>query len=278
MFFKDNHIHAVGMKLMKLLGFIALVMAFAACGQQAKNTPGEVAMHEDREAKRMLQGIWLNADDGTVVFRVGGDTISYPDSISMPVAFQIYGDTLVLHGVSDVRYAIVRQTVNVFEFKNQNNETVKLLKSDDEADAYSFHTEKVRVINQNRLIKRDTVLMVNGLRYHCYVQVNPTTYRVIKTTYNNEGVSVDNVYYDNIINLGLFQGTRRVFSNNFRKSDFAQYIEEKQLSQCILSDMLFNRVENDGVHYDAVIGIPDSPSAYIVDVKVSFDGQLLLRR
>ena len=265
---------------MKNAKFNMVLMAIMAicvlsCGRQ-KTQVADTVVQEDLKAKNMLQGVWLNADDEEPAMRVLGDTIFYPDSTSMPVCFQIYGDTIVLHGVNDVRYAIVRQSEHIFEFRNQNGDNVKFVKSDDEKATAQFETSEPLAINQNRLIKRDTIVMANGNRYHCYVQVNPTTYKVIKTTYNDDGVSVGNVYYDNIINLAVFQGTRRLYSSDFHKADFAQHVPEQFLKHSILSDMVFNRVDADGIHYSALICEPESPSSFEVDVMVSFDGRVAL--
>ena len=262
------------MKLKIQFALLAILVLFASSCNRQKASEAEEVISEDLKAKEMLQGVWLNADDEEPAIRVHGDTIFYPDSTSMPVCFQIFADTLVLHGVNDVRYAIIRQSEHIFEFRNQYGDNVKLVKSDDERAASQFDNDQPQVINQNRLIKRDTVLMIKGDRYHCYVQVNPTTYKVYKTTYNDEGVSVDNIYYDNIINLAVFQGARRVFSSDFHKADFARHVPEKFLKQCILSDMLFRNVDEGGIHYSALICEPDSPSSYEVDVLVSYTGKV----
>ena len=254
-----------------------VLLFFVSCGGRQKSPSEDAPAREDRQAKQMLQGIWLNADDESPAFRVVGDTIFYPDSTSLPAAFRILGDTLVLHDASDARYAIVRQSNYIFEFRNQSGDLVKLVKSDEKDDLIDFSTEKPKAINQNQLIKRDTVLMIDGKRYHCYVQVNPTTYKVFKTTYNSEGVSVDNIYYDNIINLAVYQGTRKVFSSDFHKADFAKFIDETQLKQCILSDMTFRKFNDKGILYDASISVPDSPIGYVVEVLVSYDGRLTMK-
>jgi hypothetical protein len=109
------------------------------------------------------------------------------------------------------------------------------------------------------------------------VQVNPTTYKVIKTTYNDEGVQVGNVYFDNIINLAVFQGAQRVFSSDFHKNDFAKHVPADFLKRSILSDMLFSHVDADGIHYNALICEPDSPSSYAVDVQVAFNGKVTFK-
>ena len=116
--------------------------------------------------------------------------------------------------------------------------------------------------------------MYNGERYHTYIQVNPTTYKVVKSAYNDEGVEVDNVYYDNIIHISVFQGARQLFSRDFRKKDFSGKIPSAYLRQSILSDILFDRIDASGLHFISEIAIPDSPSSYQVDILISFDGKM----
>ncbi|MFC2475292.1 MAG: DUF4738 domain-containing protein, partial [Prevotella sp.] len=70
---------------------------FSSC--QRKHSSGkEEAVQEDSVAKQMLQGIWVDEDGQDVAFKAQGDSIFYPDTTSQPVRFQIFGDTLVLHG------------------------------------------------------------------------------------------------------------------------------------------------------------------------------------
>ena len=58
------------------------------------------------------------------------------------------------------------------------------------------------------MLKRDCVVFFNDEKYHCYIQINPTTYKVVKPSVNDDGVEVDNVYYDNIVNLTVFNGNK----------------------------------------------------------------------
>ena len=62
-------------------------MLFVACGE--KKVEQQVEPKENAEAKKLLQGIWLNDDAGDVVFKVKGDTVYFPDSTSMPAYFRI---------------------------------------------------------------------------------------------------------------------------------------------------------------------------------------------
>ena len=71
---------------------ITTILMFAAvlvgCNRQG-STPAE-----SKEAKQMLQGVWMDSEGGDVSFRVKGDTIFYSDTTSMPSYFKIIGDSL----------------------------------------------------------------------------------------------------------------------------------------------------------------------------------------
>ena len=43
---------------------------------------------ESREAKRLMQGVWLD-DSESAVFQAKGDTVYYADSTSMPAYFRV---------------------------------------------------------------------------------------------------------------------------------------------------------------------------------------------
>ena len=243
----------------------------ASCGKKASpnSTP-----KEDTRAKELLQGIWLNEDDEDVAFRVKGDTIYYPDSTSQPVYFCIYGDTLVMKGARDVKYPILKQAAHLFEFKSPSGDVIKLTKTSDKTYLKSFQQEKTIALNQNQLIKRDTIVLHGGNRYHLYVQVNPTTYKVFKSSMNDDGVQVDNVYFDNIINLNVFHGANKLFSHDFKKKDFGKKVPDSFLEQAVLSGLLFEGIDEKGIHYLAVLAMPDSSLSYQVKIVVSYQGKL----
>lgn len=248
--------------------YILLIGALllAACG---KGDETVAERSENAEAKRLMQGIWINDDDGQPSFRIAGDSIFFPDETGAPLRFAVIDDTLFMYGSNTMKYPILRQTENVFEFKNQTNETVRLTKSTDaDADMY-FFGKKPTVINQRQTIKRDTVIMVGNERYHCYTQVNPTTYKVYKSTYNDEGVEVDNVFYDNSIYLSVYKGTEKMYGHEFEKADFSGHIPDDALRQTILSDILLDTAQADTISYYAMLAIPDSPSSYVLRITLA---------
>lgn len=261
---------------MRQLVAIMLFLSFiAGCGSRPNAKPD--VQEENKQAKEMMQGIWMDEDEGEPSFLVSGDSIFYPDTTSMPVRFAVIGDTLVLYGVNTMKYPIVKQAEHLLEFINQNNEKVRLVKSASRSDEHFFENKRPVVLNQQRVIKRDTVVTVNEERYHCYVQVNPTTYKVYKSSFNDEGVEVDNVYYDNSIHIALFKGAVKLYSYDFSKSDFSAYVPADFLRQSVLSDMVFFKTDASGVHYLAQICVPDSPSSYVVDVTITFQGKASMK-
>lgn len=252
---------------MRLFYILVLgVLLMAACGKEGETV---AERSENAEAKRLMQGIWISDDDGQPSFRVTGDSIFFPGETGAPLRFAVIDDTLFMYGSNTMKYPVVRQTENVFEFKNQTGETVRLTRSTDaDADMFFFE-EKPIVINQRQTIKRDTVIMVSNERYHFYTQVNPTTYKVYKSAYNDEGVEIDDVFYDNSIYLSVYKGTEKMYGHEFVKADFSGYIPDEALRQTILSDILLDTAHTDTISYHAMLAIPDSPSSYILRITLS---------
>lgn len=262
-------------QLYTILFFMLTLVMYSSCGR--KGSSADNVPLEDTLAKRQLQGVWINKEDEVTFFMVKGDTIYYPDSTSLPMAFQIVDDTLYMKGANEVEYAIVKQTPHFFSFRNQTGDVYELEKADDETIMKDFQRKQPIVLNQNMLIKRDTVVTWRDKRYHAYMQVNPTTYKVYRTVLNSEGVEVSNVYYDNIVHLSVYADGRKLFSSNFYKKDFQEKVPASLLDQSILSDITFQNVDAQGVHFHAVIGVPDSPSSYLVEVIVSLEGACQMR-
>lgn len=248
------------------------LLLLAACKQQQ----GTVATtqeeeRENAEAKALLQGIWMESESEDAVFRVEGDTIYYPDPTDQPAYFRIVGDSLVLN---NHRYAIIRQNEHLFWFENQSGEVMKLTKSDTPDDTLAFANHQPEMLTITEVMKRDSVVLYGGERYHWYIAFNPTRYRVIKTIYNNEGVAVENVYYDNIIHISLYQGAKCLFSRDIKKQLFANDVPQQFLEQAILGNMQYSHTDKRGIYFDATLCIPDEASCYMVETLVGFDGKM----
>lgn len=260
---------------------IATLFIMAITLVSCKDTSKEVVAveeEENKEAKALLQGIWLDNEDNEVTMKVKGDTIFYADSTMTPVAFAIISDSLELKGFNKKRYEIIKQTENIFQFRNQNGDIIKLVRSDNQEDNYAFENQKHTVLNQNQLIKRDSVVFAGAHKYHVYIQVNPSTYKVIRTAYNDDGIQVDNVYYDNIINVCIYDGGQRLFSSDIHKQDLKKYVPANYLAQSVLSDITLDKVTEECVSLLASVCMPDSNTEYIVRLNIDSKGHLKLTK
>lgn len=255
--------------------FIASI-ALVSC-KDANKAAVAVEEPENKEAKALLQGIWLDDEDSEVTMKVKGDSIFYADSTMVPVSFAIFNDSLELRGYNTRRYAIVKQTEHLFQFRNQNGDIIKLVKSENPDDNYAFENQKSFVVNQNQLIKRDSVVFVGEHKYHVYIQVNPSTYKVVCTSYNEDGMQVDNIYYDNIINVCIYDGGKRLFSSDIHKNDLQKYVPASYLKEAVLSDITLDDVSEQGINLSASVCRPDSHSAYVVKMNVDSNGKLKMR-
>ena len=179
-----------------------ILMLTACRHQEPSSVTQRLQAQESREAKRLLQGIWIESETEEEAFRAIGDTIFFTDPSSQPAYFCIVDDSLF---IGNNHYPIIKQGEHLFWFQNQGGDVVKLIKSDEEDDTLAFVRPQPEMLTVTEVVKTDSVVCYGGERYHWYIAVNPTRYRVTKTNYNSEGVAVENVYFDNIIHLSQFQ-------------------------------------------------------------------------
>ncbi len=255
-------------RLKIIITTVVLAVALWSCG--SKDKPQE----ESREAKALLQGTWTDAETEDLLFRMKGDTVYYADSTSMPAYFKVVGDTLYIG--SNAGYYIEKQTDHVLWFKNQNGELMKLQKVDDEdlQDVPEPQQPQFTIQTLTEVLKRDTVVFKDGQRYHCYIAINPTHYKVIHHTVNEDGLDVDEVFYDNIVNISIFKGASQVFKRDLHKQDYASQVKADFLEKAILNDMNFKTVDGQGFHFTASLCLPDGVSSYLVDNIISERGEI----
>ena len=95
---------------------------------------------------------------------------------------------------------------------------------------------------------------------------------------NDDGVEVDNVYYDNIVNVNIYRGASKIFGRDFRKEDFDGQVPHEFLKQAILSDIVLKKVDTDGLHYRVVLAMPDSSVSYQVEIIISLEGKMTIKK
>ena len=249
----------------KLLTISILMVVLVACNQNNSSV-----LPDDKEAKEMLQGIWLDAESGDVSFRVNGDTIYYADATSMPAYFRIYEDSLYLG--SGAAYGIVKQTEHLFWFNNQNGDVLKYRKSDGSEDDTEQAQNSPSILTYTHQVKVDSVVTYNGNNYHWYIAINPTKYKVTKRSYNEDGLEVENVYYDNIMHVSVFHGANKLYSSDFRKQQFKGLVPEAFLDEAIFANMEFDHIDTEGLHFNSTLCIPDGATCYMVESTISYTG------
>ena len=251
---------------------MACVLLMGCARQQGGNVSEE---QESLEAKTMLQGVWMDKESGDVSFRVKGDTIFYADTTSMPAYFKIVGDSLVF--ASGTKYAIEKQTEHLFWFRNQNGDIIKLEKTDDQDAKTEFTHDTPKIMTYTHQVKTDSVISYNGERYHWYIAINPTKYKVVNHTYNDDGVEVENVYYDNIMHISVFKGGQQLYSSDFRKQQYGNIVPSEFLTEAIFANMEYSYADAAGLHFNATLCMPDGASCYLVETLISYKGQMTMK-
>lgn len=252
----------------RLIIIVCVLIFFAGCQKQVNNGK----LPESREAKQLLQGVWSDAESESVIFQMHGDSVYYPDSTSMPAYFRVYNDTLYLG--STAHYHIEKHSEHVLWFKGGDGEVVKLVKEDDTQDEELFENKKAQILTLTDVMKKDTVVTYQNNRYHLYIAVNPTKYKVARQAINDDGLEVENVYYDNIIHLSIFEGARQLFSRDFRKQQYQKRLPSRFFEQAILNNMEFSSIDDKGIHMNVSVCTPGDASCYLIEHVISYDGIL----
>lgn len=253
-----------------LITMCVLILAvLIGCGQSGGS---DGLAPESKEAKQLLQGVWNDEETENPIFQMRGDSVYYPDSTSMPAFFRVYDDTLFIG--STARYHIEKHTQHLLWFKSNDGELVKLVKNDNNDDKEAFENNQTQILSLTDVLKKDTVVSYNGNRYHLYVAINPTKYKVVRHTLNEDGLDVENVYYDNIIHLSIFQGDRQLFSRDFRKQQYQQRVPAQFFDQAVLNNMEYSSADEKGLHFNVSLCTPGDASCYLIEHVVSLDGQL----
>ena len=251
---------------------LTIVLAFGAC----RHYDSEYAKrHQDTDAKELMQGIWIDDEEGAPVLMAHGDSVFFPDTTSLPVAFWIYQDSLYLQGGTTDRYLITKQSEHVLRFINQSGEEVKIVKAEGQQLRPLFMQERPYALNIFRTLVTDTVGMYNiGRIYNCHISVEPTHTRVMVSTFKEAGIRVDNMYLDNEAQVNIRLNKQPFYEHRFVKQDFAAFVPKDFIQKAILSRMQYDRVDSAAIYLDAVIGVPDATSAFVIEVKVGKNGKV----
>lgn len=233
-------------------------------------------MSEDKVAKQLLQGVWLDEVSDMPLILFEGDSLHYAYPNATPVAFKIILDSIYLLGLDTISYKIVRQGENTFWLQTEADDLMKLYRSQEEEDKLAFLppkiVEDVKAIQEK--VQKDSIIVYDGVRYRGYVFINPSKYKVVRQILDENGIAVERVYFDNIIHICVYEGATELYGRDVDKKLFSDFIDPEVLSVAILSDMDFINVDDEGYHYKATLSIPESPALYYMSLTISPQGQL----
>jgi len=265
-----HHIINMSKKFISISLILLSVSLLPSCNSKKEvKEVSEVTEKANSSFSANVQGIWINDDTDSPFFMVRGDSVYYPDSTSISQSIKIQGDTLLLGNDS---YKLESLSEYRLSFQSLTGETVSLTKSTSREDSLYFMVSHKHPVIYTEVTNRDTVTTFNGTRYHSYITINPSSNKVYKTSFNDEGVAVQNCYFDNVIHLSVYEGKQRLFGSNFTKDLFSSLIPEQFLNQATLSDIKFGHTDKNGFHFDATVCIPEGAACYMVDVTIGFDG------
>lgn len=270
------------LRLIPLMCIAVAMIAMSACRRakevqtiQLGDSPDAKQVTPDSKAMSRLEGIWLDGETDEVLLQVRGDSIFYPDTTSLPARFVIYDDTLLIFGASDIRYPILRQSDYAFDYVNVQGDEMHLRRSANPDDSLLFTHRRYAPIVLDQLVKRDTVVFTpSGLRLHLYIDINPTRRKVYRSAYTDNGMQVQQVYYDNIIHISVYDGKRKVFSRDIDKRQFSEMIPTGFLDGAVLSNMDWGKTTDKGTTFHATVCEPEGAKCYVVELHVGLDGEL----
>ena len=259
-------------KLYKYTAIIIFFFFYSCAGKQSQT----MSVKENLEMKTMLQGTWMDEDTETPMICIKGDSIHYMTSGTLPVAFRIIEDSLITYGTEPTSYYIVKQNEYMLWLQSDMGGIIKMNKADESDSIHSvnFHIQTKKSEPTKEVIPKNRIEFYKDVRYRGYVYINPSQIKVTRPTYSDEGFKMDNVYYDNIIHICVYEGKNKLFSKDVYKKDFNEVVPEEFLQWAILSDMEFIGVNEKGYQYQATISIPDEITSYIVNLSISTDGNI----
>lgn len=260
----------------KLFPFACLAaLALSCTSQRSENVSSAESDEEARQRMSMLQGVWLDDDTELPVMKVKGDTIRLVSRMGASFRFALLADTIRSTGADSTTFYIKQLSEHSFRLYTVLGDTVRLHKSEDEmAVAFDFSDRPIQ--QPTEVVQKDSILTFEGKRYRGYVYINPSTRKVVVPETTEEGLTVNTVYYDNVIHICVYQGRDKLFSKDITKDMFKGIVPDSYLQGSILNDMEFMRVDAAGYTYRASVCSASSRgmSNYYVTLHISKDGTL----
>lgn len=228
----------------------------------------------DEERISLLQGIWLDDFSESPVFRIEGDTLFYIGESFNQFPFIIHNDSLLICGKDTNCYRISVLEDNYLELFQYDGQNLCLHKSDSAFSALMLHEMEVPQVSE--VLEKDAIFFYNGHRYRGYSYINPTQIKFYRNAISDDGFEIENVFYDNIIHICVYEGKVRLYSKDINKQMFAEVVPQEFIDFALLSDMDFAGVDDNGFIYIATLCIPDDAQCYMIKLTIDKDKKLSL--
>ena len=256
--------------LFKYIAFFIFPLLLSCTGKQVQSIAG----NENLEMKVMLQGTWLDDNTESPMLHIKGDSIHYMTQGTASVAFRIIKDSLVTYGTEKTSYHIKKQNEYILWIQSEMGDLIRLNKADDSISTIDFKIQAEESRPAKQVIEKDRIVFYKDVRYRGYVYINPSQIKITRPTYSDDGFKIDNVYYDNVIHICVYEGKNKLFGKDIYKKEFEGVVPEEFLKWAILSDMEFIGVNENGYQYQATVCIPDEISCYLINISISMDGRI----
>ena len=246
------------MNLKLIFGLLAFLLASCSQVSQPKE---DCKRNTDPNVKLQLQGVWLDKNTESPVLKIDGDSLLYASKSDVRMPYLVVNDTFFVKGVRTSAYEILEQTEHTLSFKTPMGDEMSLYK-DENGSITIEQPDFDEVVPVTKVLKKDSVIIVGGSRYHGYITINPTTFKVVRPGITEDGFSVDNVYYDNIIHICVYEGKNELCGKDIKRSMFEGVVPSEFLSVSILQDMSFEGMQKQHFLFSAMLRVPDGPSYY----------------
>ena len=247
------------MKFKLIFGLMLLLLASCAGTPQKKTDVQETT---DPNVKLQLQGVWMDRNTESPVLEIEGDSLLFASKRDIRMPYVVVDDTLFVKGISTAAYEILEQSEFALSIRTPMGDEVCLYKNE-QGDLSLESTAYSRAKQVKEVIKKDSVIMIGKHRYRGYVTINPTSIKVVSPGVTEDGFAIDNVYYDNIIHICVYEGKQELCGKDIKRTMFEGIVPAEFLSASILQDMNFSGVVDDRFLFNALLCVPDGPCYYV---------------
>lgn len=241
-----------------IFGFLLLFLSSCSVTSEKKD---KIQKLTDPNVKNQLQGTWLDKNTESPVLHIEGDSLFYVSKSDVLMPYKLIDDTLFVYGVHTSAYPITERTEHTIAFITPMGDEMCLYKDEQENVIIEMPSQPEKTVKE-KVTRKDSVIMCKNTRFRGYVTINPTTIKVIRPGVTEDGFSVDNVYFDNIIHICVYEGKKQLCGKDIKRDMFKSVVPNEFLSVSILEDMDFIGVKNDSFVFHSMLRVPDGPCYY----------------